>query len=207
MRNGVRNTTNSMNDDKENKIRSRLEDGELVKKTLSGDKEAFTCLINKYYRMFYRLCMGYLKNHEEVQDVVQEGVIQIYHSLKSLEDPLKFGSWSYTVIRRQCIELIRSREREKRGMTKYTDIEKMKSIQEQAELKSELSMEHQKQRDCITEAVYQLPKLYQEVAILYFLEGLDSHQIGELLDISAHAAEMRLHRAKAILRDLLKGIL
>ena len=57
---------------------------------------------------------------------------------------------------------------------------------------------------CIREQVDKLPEKYRTVMILNSLEELQNQEIAEILGISIHAVKIRLHRARAMLKQILE---
>jgi RNA polymerase sigma factor (sigma-70 family) len=84
-------------------LRKKFE-GELVRRILAGDNQAFADLIDANYGVYYALAIGFVHNHDRAEDIVQEGMIRIHEQLKTLQDPEQFRSWAYTVVKRICIK-------------------------------------------------------------------------------------------------------
>ena len=49
----------------------------------------------------------------------------------------------------------------------------------------------------------ELPELYRNVLLLRDIEGLDTKETADLLEVSPNAVKIRLHRARLALRTLL----
>jgi RNA polymerase sigma-70 factor (ECF subfamily) len=58
--------------------------------------------------------------------------------------------------------------------------------------------------ECVRDYVDQLPADYRTVVVLSELEELPDREIAEILGISLEAAKIRLHRARARLRQMLE---
>lgn len=58
--------------------------------------------------------------------------------------------------------------------------------------------------DCIREFVDRLPPDYRTVIVLNELEGFTNREIAEVLEISLETAKIRLHRARAKLKEILE---
>lgn len=59
------------------------------------------------------------------------------------------------------------------------------------------------ERAAIRAAVRELPDMYAGVVALHYLEGLGVKEIGERLDMPVGTVKIRLHRARAVLREKL----
>ena len=56
---------------------------------------------------------------------------------------------------------------------------------------------------CVGEFIDKLPPNYKTVIVLSNLEGLSNHEIADILDISLDNVKIRLHRARARLKEAL----
>ena len=59
----------------------------------------------------------------------------------------------------------------------------------------------------VRSAVQALGAKDREVIVLYYLEELPAAEIAELLGLSANAVDVRLHRARARLKEKLAGLI
>jgi RNA polymerase sigma-70 factor (ECF subfamily) len=57
---------------------------------------------------------------------------------------------------------------------------------------------------CIEQAVRQLPEMYRRPFVLSEFEEMPNAEIGKLLGLSVAAVKSRLHRARQMLRDVLR---
>ena len=53
----------------------------------------------------------------------------------------------------------------------------------------------------VLRTLYDLPPEHREVLVLRYVNDLDPKEIGKVLDITANAASVRIHRALAVLRE------
>jgi RNA polymerase sigma-70 factor (ECF subfamily) len=59
----------------------------------------------------------------------------------------------------------------------------------------------------VREAIYSLPPLYRSVLVLRDMEGLDTEEVAQVLGLNKDVVKMRLHRARAKVRQSLDKIL
>jgi RNA polymerase sigma-70 factor (ECF subfamily) len=195
--------------EEENKGRTNRErlDGELVRRTLAGDNDAFTELVENYYRIFYALALGYLHDLGKAEDAIQEGLVAIHKSLPDLREPERFGSWAYTIIRRKSIRAIRELHRESDIMMQYSEQEEMNKVQDKVSTEPMEVMDMHAKQSEIVKAIGRLSEKYQEIIVLYYYQHLDINEISERLHLSIGAADVRLHRARKHLHEILQGFL
>ena len=59
-----------------------LLDEELVKECLSGNKQAFEVLVQRYQKQIFSLAYRLCGNYEEAADFAQDAFLQIYRNLR-----------------------------------------------------------------------------------------------------------------------------
>lgn len=178
---------------------------ELVQRTLAGDNEAFAELVKAYYRLYFIMAMDFVHDHDKAEDIVQDGVIEIHRDLATLRDPKKFASWAYTIIRNNCYRAkVKMMDEPTTLMSNLDESDATKVANLRTPENLDTSFELRAQHEEIVKAIYHLPFKYKEVSLLHFCGELSFKQISEILPMSAHTAEMRIHRAKKILQEILK---
>ena len=87
-----------------------MEDKEIIKKCLSGDKYAFSELVNRYKKLVFSTAYRMLGNYEEAEDASQEVFIRIYNSLNRYDSLYKFSTWSMRITTNYCLDMLRKRK-------------------------------------------------------------------------------------------------
>ncbi len=64
-------------------------------------------------------------------------------------------------------------------------------------------LESRETRAMVRGLIDELPELYRNVLILRDIEGMDTKEAAELLEVTPNAVKIRLHRARIALRTLL----
>jgi RNA polymerase sigma-70 factor (ECF subfamily) len=185
---------------------SEYDDEMLVRKTLKGEREAFSELVKRYQGKAYGIAMGILGNREDALDVVQDSFIKAYNSLSGFRFSSKFFTWFYRLLVNRSIDRLRSASRgeglsfdetwmkedgtRSRSMSEYTD-GPLEAIQ-----KGEL-------REVIRGAIESLPEHQRAVVVLREVEGLSYEEIARVLDISTGTVMSRLHYARGRLREII----
>ncbi|MFM8356324.1 MAG: sigma-70 family RNA polymerase sigma factor, partial [Gammaproteobacteria bacterium] len=72
-------------------------DTELVRRVKQGDPRAFDLLFSRYQYRLVSLVSRYLRDAEDVQDVVQEAVIKAYRALPRFRGDSAFYTWLYRI--------------------------------------------------------------------------------------------------------------
>jgi len=149
-----------------------LSDLDLVKEYhLNRDKQIIGEIYNRYGRLVYGVCLKYLKQVPEAQDMCMK-VFEKLQKILHKQDPRNLGSWLHVISKNECLMFLR-----KQGKISGTELnenllqtEENNQI-EQVEIKESKLSELEKaveqlkpeQRQCI-ELFYLKEKRYQEVA-------------------------------------------
>jgi RNA polymerase sigma factor (sigma-70 family) len=84
-------------------------DGILVGQALAGDQRAFELLVSRYRQPLLSCIRGFLKDEEEVNDVLQHVFLQLYLSLPILLRNVSLRPWLFQVARHRCLDELRKR--------------------------------------------------------------------------------------------------
>src|SRR5258708_7342306 len=86
-------------------------DGVLVGQAQAGDQRAFEFLVGRYHRPLAHYILGFLKDGEQVSDVLQQVYLQLYVSLPILLTTVSLKGWLFQVARNRCLDELRRRRR------------------------------------------------------------------------------------------------
>ena len=90
-----------------------MSDEQLIEKILSGDKEAFRLLMEKYQQQVFYVAMGFVHSREDAEDITQEVFIRVFHSLGSFKEKSLFSTWLYRIALNTSINYINKNKRQK----------------------------------------------------------------------------------------------
>lgn len=167
---------------------------QLVKRTQSGDIEAFGLLYNLYAPSMMKVIEACVHNHDIAQDILHDGFIIAFSALDKLMKPEKFESWLTTIMRNLSLQYLR--EASNHITVPMTDTSG-ESLYEDTPVDNALSW------DELSNIIDKLPDGYSKVFRLAVLDGLSHKEIGEILGIAPHSSSSQLSHAKAMLRRLI----
>ena len=145
------------------------------------DSEKLADLFRKYGDDVFRLAYSYLGSRADGEDVCQSVFLKLAEG-KTVLLPGKEKSWLLTCAANLCKSQLRSFWRRNVG-----------------ELDETLPFREQSDQE-LWDAVMALPPKYRAVIHLYYWEGYDQGEIGEILNISRTAVQTRMARARDMLR-------
>lgn len=155
-----------------------------------GDKDALQTLLRRHWSWVRSLVYGVLGNPQDLDDVMQEVCIRVITRIQTLREPERFRAWLAILARREAIKAARRRKPEL-----VTQDEPPYAIDPAEDVaKKELFGR-------VLEAVRELPAKYREVFMLAHSGELTYAQMAEVLDVPITTMQIRLVRARRMIRD------
>src|SRR5678816_2360568 len=85
-------------------------DGQLVSRTLAGDRRCFDQLIRRYQRQAVAVSYRLLGNSQDAMEVTQDAFLKAFTSLATLQKPEAFGGWLMRIVSNLSLNYRRSRK-------------------------------------------------------------------------------------------------
>lgn len=174
---------------------SSASDSELVRRSLAGERAAFSALVRRYQRPAYLAALGVTGNHEDAEDVTQECFVVALERLEECRDPERFVGWFLTIVRNRARNAIR-REQIRRGEPLHPSLAS-------AGGGPEWELDQTRLRQELRQALAGLSEVRRQVVLLHDLEGWKHREIAENLGIPPGTVRSHLHFARKNLREAL----
>ncbi len=171
-----------------------LSDEEIIERVLKGEKELFEIIVRKYNQRLYRICRSFMKDSDEIDDIMQEAYVRAYEHLPSFEKRSRFSTWLTRILINEAIGAAR-----KKG--KFAPLDQAGDISHTATPVHEVMNRELKQ--ILEHAIENLPEKYRSVYVMREMEGMSTAETGDSLNISQVNVKVRLNRAKEMLRGTL----
>lgn len=180
-------------------------DGDLVRRTLAGEQQAFEVLVHRYRRLVFRVIRGMVPG-AEVEDIGQEAFLRAYRSLGQVQQGSSVGPWLARIAVNLCYDhLRRLRWRQERffsdlGPEETTVLDRL--VRDERALGD---IDRLFLRDLAEKLLGQLAPQDRAVLLLKEREGMETKEVAKILGCSEVAVRLRLFRARRALRKLLGG--
>lgn len=184
-----------------------IDEKEIIKLILNGEKEYFKLIQKKYYSLIYNLIRKIIKDEDDIDDLVQETFIKVYNALPNFQFNFNFSSWIYKIASNNCIDFIRRKKLNFVYIDKNdeSDDDEYKFDIKDPSLTPEEQLQNKERSHLLKQAIKKLPKNYQQVIHLRHEEELDYQEIAERLNIPLGTVKIHLFRARKQLLDILKN--
>ncbi len=175
-----------------------LNDNEVITQVLGGDHQAFAGLVNKYQNYVFTLALRMLKNREDAEEIAQDVFVKAYKALADFRGESRFSTWLYTIVNTTCLTFLRKKRPEIHTLDNEQVFERASNIDagmraDQVEQKSRQSM--------VNQAIALLAPDDAEVITLFYKAEQSLDEIARILRVEPNTAKVRLHRARARLKE------
>lgn len=150
-------------------------------------------LYKRYFRQLCLYALHYVGDLDESKDIVQECFASLIKNNPALSNPKVY---LYNSVRNRCIDLLRSRKKER--IAPMDDLSYISD--EEAQRRSEIEVQ-------LWEAVDSLPPKRRELLLLNKRDGLKYSDIARLKGLSENTVRNQIFRAIESLRNNSKKIL
>ncbi len=166
-------------------------DAELVTETLSGRREPFGELYDRYARIVASVVAGVSGDWSTVDDMVQESFLRAYRNLAKLREPARFGPWITGIARQVGRERRRALRRDRH---EFYDPQSLQ-LNSQADIEAQASDRDEFEQ--IMRSVAGLVERERLAIHAFFLQQQDALQAAELLGLSRSGFYATVQRAIA----------
>lgn len=179
---------------------NRHTDQHYIQKTLQGDTNSFSVLIDRYQNLVFTVVLRVVKVREEAEEVAQDTFLKAFESLNSYRGESKFSSWLYSIAYRKALDRVRKNNRMK-------PVELVEDITEKnvEDIDNALHFLEQKERnDTIRKCIEQLPEQEGAIITFYYFDDLSVREISKITNLTEDNVKVKLHRSRKKLFTLLK---
>ena len=152
----------------------------------SENASVFEQIYESFVDDVYRLCLSFMKNIPDTEDVVQETFIRLYRSEKSFSSIKHIKGWLLVTASNLCKDHLRSHWHKRANLEKVEDY-----------------IGYEQPYDEMIEIIQGLPEKYRIVVFLYYYEDYDTSEIAKFLRKSPRTIRLYLKKA----REMLKGLI
>jgi RNA polymerase sigma-70 factor, ECF subfamily len=165
----------------------------------------------KIYDEYYSRILLYLTRiigAEDAEDTAQDVFEKVNSGLRQFKGESKLSTWIYRIATNTAIDRSRSavykHKREQVPIEEDLDSSFSDLGEEIKPPSTDQLLIKKEMNECIDEYIDTLPDNYKTIIVLSELEGFTNKEIAEVLNMSLENVKIRLHRARAKLKSILK---
>lgn len=169
-----------------------LEELELIKKAISGDKNALVGVITLKKEEYYRLAYVYMKNSHDAMDALEDMIVILYENIHKLKKVESYSAWSKTILVNCCKKQLKKKERWffKEALEGKEECEDLNRVTEEI---------------VINGALDKLKSKHAEVIKLRYFMDMEYKSIARVLRIPEGTVKSRLAIGMKKLKEILGG--
>lgn len=157
--------------------------------TDKNNEKEFTDLLLKHQAIVYKVCLLYAQDKEDIADLYQETVYNLWKNFGTFENRSSFSTWAYRVALNTCITDLRRRKRHGCVPLRLTDTD-WTDDDPQAEMLDDLYS--------LIRRLNKSDRMY----IILWLDGKTYDEIAEIIGTNRNQVAVRLHRIKEKLKTM-----
>lgn len=165
---------------------------------LTGDKEAFSNLVEKYHRPVYSVCYRMLGTPTAAEDAAQEAFIRAYQALDRYDPERSFATWLLSIASNYSIDQLRKKKVTIISMD--SDRHAWLAPPDPGPSPEKAALDNEKQV-LIQAILAELNETDRAAVVLQFWHDYSYEEIAETLDLSTSAVKSRLFRARRLLAE------
>ena len=169
-----------------------MNETDIIKGCLKNDRASQKALYEQFYSKMLGVCLRYSKSSDEAKDILHEGFMKVFDSLKNFKSTGSFEGWMKSIMVSAALSKYRNKSSQMRPVTLYNA-----DVHDVAEEVFFVSKYDEKE---LVKRVQQLPPAYRLVFNLFVFEGMKHREIAEALHISEGTSKSNLSDARKILQ-------
>jgi len=172
----------------------------LVVRAQAGERGAFESLVRRHQRTVYFLCLRYVSDPDEAEDLTQRTFVRAMGNLRDLRTPETFRAWLLRVAVNFALNHRRDHARFVHGDAAAPEEADVGTTDLPAH---HARLEHAERAAVLRALVATLPPKQRLTLELRIYDDLPFKEIAEILEISEGAAKVNFHYAVRKLKHLL----
>jgi RNA polymerase sigma-70 factor, ECF subfamily len=180
-------------------------DAELMLRLKNGEDVVLNELMTRWQGPLVAFIYRYIGRQNEALDLAQETFVRIFETRHRYTVRGKFSTWLFTIAANLCRNYLRWRQKQGEPIpetweTDEGECPESHSVPEESPDQAAIRSES---ISLIRAAINKLPHDLKTAILLFEYDGLSYAELSSVLGCSVKAAEMKLYRARQLLRESL----
>ena len=186
-------------------------EAKLIERLIARDERAFNELVRAYERRVFALVLRMLGNSAEAEDLAQEVFVQVFKAIGTFRGESKLSTWIYRIAINLC------KNRAKYLRVRHTDEQQeLEAVAERVPLgearranvgqveRPDEALAGRQVEHIVQIAILEIEPSFRECLVLRDVEELTYEEIEEITGLAAGTVKSRIHRARAMLREIVE---
>lgn len=167
----------------------------ILHQSKKNNKAAQASLYNWLAPKLLGLCLRYMQDRDEAEDVMQDAFVKIFSNLSNYRGQGSFEGWAKRIAANTALTALNKKNR----IQFERNLQLVENIEFEEEEAGQITMQ------CILECLNELPDGYRTIVNMYLIDGFSHKEIAEKLNIAESSSRSQFARARQTLTKLLKS--
>ena len=178
----------------------------LIQKSVQGDQQAFSELVDRYGSLFLQTAYRLTGNWDDARDIVQEALLYAHASLDSLRDPQRFLPWVRAIIYRTYQGHRKKQTRRTELLNFYISSEGNDPSISAHSILPDQYLYQKELASLLHHSLQSLTERNRRIVELFYLEDWPIRKISDFLKLSTDIIKNRLRTARIQMRKEILGM-
>ena len=174
----------------------KYDDVNLIQRTLEGDQQAFTTLVEKYQKQIHALAWQKIGDFHIAQEITQDAFFTAYQKLATLTHHSQFSGWIYAITSNKCKNWHRKKRSTFQSLQTINPVELEEAYYLEYITHQREEAANQKRRAIVQKLLSKLQESDRTIVNLFYIAEMTCEDIGRFLGVSPNTVRSRLHRAR-----------
>ncbi len=168
-----------------------------IERTLAGDTNAFSVLVERYQSLVFSLVIRMVRHRQDAEDVAQDVFVKAYSSLANFRGESRFSTWLCRIAYTTAVSHIRRQRPDRAGV-------EIQNEHDTCEADDEHSL-HEERLQQLQRSLTQLPSDDASLLTLYYQHDKTVDEVASITGLSVANVKVRLHRIRKKLYEEIKS--
>src|ERR1700678_1576024 len=174
------------------------EEASLVRRVQARDEIAFGEIVERYQAKVFSIIFGILRNHNDAEDIAQQGFAKIYFSIQSFDFRSSLLTWIYKITVNECYDYLRKKRVRKlvyESDFSAEDSQRMETSDPATDQAPPVD-KRLAQHDLILKLLAKLSNEDRSLLLLKEVEGHSVEELSQMTGMKENTIKVKLFRAR-----------
>lgn len=175
------------------------------------DSVAQKQLYHHFAPTMLRVCIRYASNHEDAQDIMQDGFVKVFLNFKKYEGKGSLEGWLKRIMINTAITHYKKNKNwneQLRNSKNETEIDQIILSNSNSDDSEDIWERYlDLESSLLLETIQTLPNSFRLVFNMYFMENMKHKEISEILQIDEITSRTRLGRARKMIQQKIEDLI
>lgn len=167
----------------------------------------FETIYNEHKKLVFNMCLHYVLNPEDAQDITQEVFVKVYQRYHQFDPKAaSLKTWICRIAINHCLDFLKSKKTKKRFgfISALFHPETNEPVETTLEVNHPgIAAEDKEGLQTLLQIIYSLPENQKTAIILSKIEDRPQREVAEIMNTSIKAVESLIQRAKQTIQKKL----